>query len=212
MSQGGKRTALEARLSRLALAEAGREPPELIEEAMADADPAVRIRASRAAAIRLDPERLIEMIERGESLACRASAMDALAAAGEKVIPAIVAALSDGCRGAVLFLLQVLGRIRSPASVALLRSTAHDPDPMLAQAALESLAHQHDTASLPLFIDALHAEPWIAFTAIDALGELGDPRAVDPLLKVREDEIYGDAARAALERISVHCGLGGASA
>ena len=208
MSEPHPDAGVRARLGRLELAERGGVSAELIEEAMADLEPAVRACASRAAAARLSPERLIELIGRGDSLARRASAMDALAACGDRSLPAIAAALGPACRGAVLFLLQVLGRIRSPTAVALLREAARDPEPMLAQAALESLGRQRDTGSLPLFVEALGAEAWLAFTAIAALGELGDPRAIEPLSRLREDEIYRDAAEAALERISVCCRRG----
>ena len=193
--------AVRARLSRVERAGRGLEPPSVIEEALADPELSVRERAIGVAAAQLAPWRLVQLVVAGDSLARRAAAMEALAVAGSAAVPALVEGVEAEARGAVLFLLQVLGRIHCAEALGMLRARAGDPDPMLAQAALESLGHQRDLESLPILLSALQGEPWLAFTAINALGEVGDRRAVAPLLALREEEIYQEAVDAALERI-----------
>jgi HEAT repeat protein len=146
----------------------------------------------------LPPESLALIVARGESLARRAAAMDELVRAGERALPALLAGARGRDPNASLFFLQVLGHIHAPEALEVLREMASHSDLLLAQAAVEGLGHQRDRESLPLMLRMLHADPWLALPAIDALAEIGDPRAIEPLEQMRSDEILKEAAETAL--------------
>lgn len=193
---------VKARLELVERASQGIEPAWVLEDALADEDLKVRERAAAAAAELLEPRRLVELIANPSNLSGRAAAMVALRRAGERALPALAVAVRSGDRHSAVFCLQVLGRIRSPGALELLREAAADRDELVAQTALESLGQQKDGEAVPILIKALGGGTWLAFSAINALGEIGDLRAVAPLEALRaRDPLLAEPVAQALERI-----------
>lgn len=75
-----------------------------------------------------------------------------------------------------------LTRIELPAAREAVRFALNDRDQSVRQAALHSSAVWRDAAALPQLIDALKSDPPVQRAAAEALGRIGDRKAVPPLL------------------------------
>ncbi|HCF58777.1 MAG TPA: hypothetical protein DFS52_12405 [Myxococcales bacterium] len=196
------RLRVQARLELVERAWNGREPAWVLEEALGDEELTVRERAAAAAADVLEPQRLVELISNPANLSGRAAAMVALRRAGERSLMALASGVRGGDQHTAIFCLQVLGRIRSPLALEVLREAAQSSDVLLVQTAIEALGHQKDTEAVGLILEAIDKGPWLAFSAILALGEIGDPRAVSRLEELRaRDPMLAETIDQALERI-----------
>lgn len=89
---------------------------------------------------------------------------------------------------------RALGKIGGKAALKTLRTTAaEDKFSMMRLAAIHGLKDQNDPASYDVFVKALKDDAMVVRSAAaDALGHLGDPRAVTPLIDAlnREDNFY----------------------
>lgn len=89
---------------------------------------------------------------------------------------------------------RALGKIGGKDAVAMLRSTATgDKFSMMRLAAIHGLKDLNDPASYDVFLKALQDDAMVVRSAAaQALGQLGDPRAVTPLVQAlnREDNFY----------------------
>ncbi|HEY3445350.1 MAG TPA: HEAT repeat domain-containing protein [Myxococcales bacterium] len=211
MTAPAREDPLRAKLARLDRVAAGQEPTAILEEALGDESLVVRARAASVAAAQLDPRRLVLLVAQGSSLARRSGAMDALVRAGPRALPAVLAGSQSGQRDEVRFCLQVLGRVDAPEARAALRRAAAHPDRELRQTAFEALGVQKDPEAVPMLLGALEGDPWAAFAAIWALGEIGDRRAVAALRDLHGQELFQEAIEAALVRIERPSAAGGAA-
>lgn len=193
-------TSVEARLEALEAASKGPAPEAALEEGLKDPDRRVRASAALLAAACVAPGRLVDWVVQPEDFALRSSAMEALVAVGAGAIPALLAALERGGSGRI-FILQVLGKIRAPEVVAALVRAAEGTDALVAQAAMEALGEQGNRIAVPLLIRALSREYWRAAPAVIALGKLRDPRAIAPLQRMSEDDLFREIATRALSCI-----------
>lgn len=198
----------DALLHALEQAQAGGEPARTIEEALANASIEVRNRAAEVAADKLSPERLVELVTRGESYMRRATAMEALRQAGEKALDAVETGALSSTHDTALFCIQVLAGIDHPRARARLRQLVGHPDLLLSQAAVESLGEQRDSESVSLLLEllsddreALEMDPWRALSAVIALGQIGSAEAIDGLLRLRGSDIFRDTVDEALSAI-----------
>ena len=191
---------LAVRLELLDRAMLGQESSGVVEDALGDDSLMVRARAATVAAARLSPRRLVELIVRGDSLARRAAAIEALVKAGRRSLEVLMTGATSVDREEARFCLQVLGRIDAPEARLMLREATAHQDRQLRQTAFEALGVQQDREAVPVLLAAIEGDPWVAFAAIWALGEIRDLRATERL-KMLDGTLFEDAARKALERI-----------
>lgn len=89
---------------------------------------------------------------------------------------------------------RALGRIGGTQATKTLRSTlAEDKFSMVRLAAIKALIDLNDVGSFDAFVKALNDDAMVVRSAAaDALGHIGDPKAVDPLIQAldREDNFY----------------------
>jgi HEAT repeat protein len=95
----------------------------------------------------------------------------------------------------------VLGRTRDPAAVPHLVVLLEHQDANVAQAAIDALAQLRATVAVGSLVKALDRDPWLRFSAVEALGEIGDAQAVGPLVGLLEDETIRLGAIEALGKI-----------
>jgi HEAT repeat protein len=96
----------------------------------------------------------------------------------------------------------MLGSIRDLTAVAPLIESLGDPDVNVRHAAATGLGQiGAPEAVLPL-VAALRSEPWLQYPAINALAEIGDPRATPALLELIDHELLGGAVIEALGRLA----------
>src|SRR5262249_34296552 len=77
-----------------------------------------------------------------------------------------------------------------------------DPDVNVRHAAAASLGRIGDEAAVMPLIDALRSEAWLQYPAINALGEIGDPRAQPALLGLLGNELLRAPGMEALGRLA----------
>src|SRR5258706_8013345 len=176
-----------------------------IEEALMGAiqDPNVhvRLRAVADAARVLDPEMLIDAMADQNDAVRRNAAIEVLARGGPRSVPTLIRALRHSDAEVVMFAAGVLGRTRDPSAVPHLIALLDHEDINIAQGAIESLARLRAAPSVEPLIEALDKDPWLRFAAVHALGEIGDARAVSPLVGLLDDDSIAEAAIAALGHI-----------
>ncbi|MGC8874285.1 MAG: HEAT repeat domain-containing protein [Chloroflexia bacterium] len=82
-----------------------------------------------------------------------------------------------------------LGRFDTPESRQALRRALRDPDPAVRRNAIDAVARLRDTEAVDTLILALDPRNglWVRYSAAEALGVVGDHRAIAPLMEAAED-------------------------
>ena len=190
---------------RLASLEAeGRAPggAPVILAALEDSAPSVRDRAIRLAARYLEPTVLTELVADGQNATRRNAGLSALERQGPYAVPHLVTLLKHRDPELVMFALQSLSRIGDTrAGPAILPLLGH-ADPNVAQAAIEAAGQLRLREAVSTLCWLLQSDLWVQLAAIVALGEIGEPEAIGPLMKFVPDSVLAEAAVHALRRIA----------
>jgi HEAT repeat protein len=187
-----------------ALEAAAREPggEGAILAALEDPATSVRERAIKLAARYLEPSVLGALVGDGENAVRRNAGLSALERQGPYAVPHLVGLLAGQDPELLLFALQSLSRIgHSAAAPAILPLLDHS-DPNVAQAAIEAAGKLRIQAAVPALCGLLQGDLWLQLAAIAALGEIGHPDAVKPLMVFVPDSILAEPAVQALRRIA----------
>jgi HEAT repeat protein len=199
------RSSLAAPARRLAALEAVAKLPggeRHILAALEDAAHSVRERAIRLAARYVEPAVLGELVADGENAVRRNAGLTALVRQGPYAVPHLVAMLGRDDPELVLFALQSLTRIGcTSAGPAILPLLSH-PDHNVAQAAIEAVGKLRVREAVPDLCRLLQRDLWLQLAAIAALGEIGHPGAVGPLMALVPDSVPAEPAVQALRRIA----------
>jgi HEAT repeat protein len=166
-----------------------------------DSQPAARERAIALAARHLAPETLGRFVGNDENAVLRNAALAALERQGPYAVPHLMS-LSRGSNAEVaMFAVQILSRIKDPSTVQALLPLVGHPDSNIAQAAIEGLGALRAREAVPALLRLLSADLWLQFAAVAALGEIGDERAVPPLLEAIPNEMLAEPAVEALGKV-----------
>lgn len=170
--------------------------------ALEDTAPSVRDRAIRLAARYVEPSVLGELVADGENAVRRNAGLSALERQGPYAVPHLVAMLGRDDAELVLFALQSLSRIGyASAGPAILPLLGH-PDPNVVQTAIEAVGKLRVQEAVPALCGLLRRDLWLQLAAIAALGEIGHPDAVGPLMAFVPDSVLAEPAVQALRRIA----------
>jgi HEAT repeat protein len=197
--------ALDEHSRRLAALESlpeGAARDQMILAALEDESAVVRERAIRLATRYIEPHVLGELVADEVNAIRRNAAITALERQGPYAVPHLRTMLSHPEVDLVMFALQMLSRIGDPLAVHGVVPLVQHPHPNVAQAAIEALGQLRHREAVPALLRMLKSELWLQVAAIDALGEIGDPAAVGPLLDLVPDSIVAEPAMSALERIA----------
>ena len=170
--------------------------------ALEDESAVVRDRAIRLAARYIEPQVLGELVADEVNAVRRNAAITALERQGPYAVPHLRSMLVRSEIDVVMFALQMLSRIGDPLAVHGVVPLVHHPDPNVAQAAIEALGQLRHREGVATLVSLLGADLWLQVAAIDALGAIGDPIAVTPLLGLIPDSIAAEPAVIALQRIA----------
>ena len=195
-------TAPAHRLAALEAAATGPGGEQCILAALEDAAPSVRDRAIRLAARYVEPAVLGELVADGENAVRRNAGLSALERQGPYAGPHLVAMLGRDDPELVLFALQSLSRIGYAAAGPEILPLLDHPDPNVAQAAIEAVGKLRVREAVPALCRLLGCDLWIQLAAIAALGEIGHPAAVEPLMAFVPDSVLAEPAVQALRRIA----------
>jgi HEAT repeat protein len=145
---------------------------------------------------------LAGLVADGENAVRRNAGLCALERQGPYAVPHLVHMLGGQDPELLLFALQSLARIGvASAGPAILPLLEH-PDPNVAQAAIEAAGKLRVPEAVPVLCRLLSRDLWLQLAAIAALGEIGHPDAVDPLMAFVPDSILAEPAVQALRRIA----------
>ncbi len=195
-------TAPARRLAALEAAARGPGGEQHILAALEDAAPSVRDRAIRLAARYVEPAVLGELVADGENAVRRNAGLSALERQGPYAVPHLIAMLGQGDDDLVLFALQSLSRIGSASAGPAILPLLPHANPNVAQAAIEAAGKLRVQEAVPALCGLLQRDLWIQLAAIAALGEIGHPGAVGPLMAFVPDSVLAEPAVQALRRIA----------
>lgn len=170
--------------------------------ALEDESPVVRERAIRLAARHIEPSVLGELVADEANAIRRNAAITALERQGPYAVPHLRTMLASPDLDVVMFALQTLSRIGDPLAVHGVMPLVRHSDPNVAQRAIEALGQLRHREAVPTLLQLLEGDLWLQLAAIDALGEIGDPVAVEPLCALVPDSIVAGPAVTALQRIA----------
>ncbi len=190
------------RLAALEAAARGSDRERFILLALEDEAPQVRERAIRLAARYVEPAVLGAMVADGENAIRRNAGLTALERQGPYAVPHLTVMLGDADPELVMFALQSLARIGySPAGRSIL-PLLHHQDPNVAQAAIEAVGQLRTRDAVPALLELVNGELWLQLAAINALGAIGAPEAVKPLMALVPDSVLAEPAVQALRSIA----------
>ncbi len=195
-------TAPATRLAALEAAARGPESERHILAALEDAAPSVRDRAIRLAARYVEPAVLGELVADGENAVRRNAGLSALERQGPYAVPHLIAMLGRDDAELMLFALQSLSRIGHAAAGPAILPLLDHPDANVAQAAIEAVGKLRVGEAVPALCRLLQRDFWLQLAAIAALGEIGHPGAVGPLMAFVPDSVLAEPAVQALRRIA----------
>lgn len=131
----------------------------------------------------------------------RNAAMEAFPRYGAESTPYLVSLLNDKDEEVRMFSSVILGEVGDTVAVEPLVKALKDPDENVKHAAAESLGKLKAPHSVGPLVDCLIEDFWIQYPAVIALGNIGDPGAIEPLLKLLDDEMLRQAVIEALGKI-----------
>ena len=167
-----------------------------------DPQPAVREKAIALAARHVSPEVLGRFVGNDENAVLRNSALSALERQGPYAVPHLTALTLGANLEVAMFAVQILSRIKDPSTVQALLPLLEHGDSNIAQAAVEGLGGLKARDAVPGLLRLLDADLWVQFAAVAALGEIGDERAVTPLLDAIPNDMLSEPAVEALGKIA----------
>ncbi|MEA2722457.1 MAG: hypothetical protein QOH59_228 [Gemmatimonadales bacterium] len=196
---------IEEHSQRLAALEAlpeGAAREAVILAALEDESAVVRERAIRLAARYIEPHVLGELVADQVNAIRRNAAISALERQGPYAVPHLRTMLTSPEVDTVMFALQMLSRIGDPLAVHGIVPLVQHADPNVAQCAIEALGELRHREAVPTLLKLLDSDLWLQLASIDALGKIGDPAAVVPLVALVPDSIVAEPAVIALQRIA----------
>jgi len=108
---------------------------------------------------------------------------------GETAVPLLLPMLEDPDRLVRRSAVDALGYLDTPAVRQALRRALHDSDATVRRNAIEAVARLGDAGAVDALSPALDArnDLWVRYSAAEALGVVGDHRAVAPLIESLQD-------------------------
>jgi HEAT repeat protein len=187
-----------------ALEAAAREPggEGAILAALEDPATSVRERAIKLAARYLEPSVLGALVADGENAVRRNAGLSALERQGPYAVAHLVGMLAGQNPDLLLFALQSLSRVGHAAAAPAILPLLDHSDPNVAQAAIEATGKLRIQEAVPALCGLLQRDLWLQLAVIAALGEIGHPDAVKPLMAFVPDSILAEPAVQALRRIA----------
>jgi HEAT repeat protein len=108
---------------------------------------------------------------------------------GETAIPMLLPLLQEKDPLVRRSAVDALGYLDNPTARKSLHQALHDPDPSVLRNAIEATAQLGESSAVDAVIRALEQCPdlWVRYSAAEALGTIGDHRAIPPLMEVSRD-------------------------
>jgi HEAT repeat protein len=145
---------------------------------------------------------LVQALYSDDNAGLRNAAQEALTRLAPRVPDRLVLEVRAAPTDVRILLAPVLGESGSVEAVRPLVELAHSDDANISTSAIIGLGRLRRREAVGPLLGILSAgNPWLAFPAVEALGVLGDPSAVEPLSARLDDPLLGATALEALVRI-----------
>jgi len=144
---------------------------------------------------------LENFLKESENKPIRNAAMEAFTHFGKEATTYLLRLLKDANPEIRMFSANMLGTIRDSRAVDGLIEKLQDSNENVKHAAAESLGKIADLRAVEPLIACLKQEFWIQYPAIVALGNIGDPSAIEHLVKLRDNEMLKDVVAEAIRKI-----------
>ncbi len=148
-------------------------------------------------------EDLIGLLHAEDNAGARNTAIEALVGLGRRAVPELIRAFDTDNPGVRKFIVDVLGVIGGEGVVPLLLKALEDEDDNVRASAVEYLGRFREPSVIDSLVDIVEAgEIWTAYPAVNALGKIGDRRALPPLLKALRNSFLTEPVLKALSEFS----------
>jgi HEAT repeat protein len=174
---------------------------EVIERLVRNSSPGIRGRALRMGAAVLSDDVLTSYLRNDGDGVIRNSGLEMLKMRGNKGFALAVQLLSDPDFDVALQAVLILDHIKDPRALEPLRAQLRHSDPNVVQAVITAIGQLGDARTIPDLLPFLKADSWLQIAAVEALGDIRSPVAVDALQALLTDLIIGPIAAEALARI-----------
>jgi len=132
----------------------------------------------------------------------RNAALKALIKRSGTALPFLVEGLVSSEERVRILCAVAIGQTGADSAVPLLRDLfERDTDPNVRYMIIEALGRIGGSQVVPFLIGMLAQDPWLAAPAAEALGRQGARGAVDPLIRIASDDVAGGVAIDALGRL-----------
>jgi HEAT repeat protein len=146
-------------------------------------------------------EILVSFLRHDSDAVLRNAALEILKKRGTKSFTLAVGLLRDEDDDVALQGILILDHVKDPRAVEPLRSILHHENPNLAQAAIVAIGHLGDGRSIADLLPFLESDTWLQIAAVQALGDLRSPPAIEPLTRLLTDLLVGPMAAEAIAQI-----------
>ncbi|HET6516134.1 MAG TPA: HEAT repeat domain-containing protein [Thermodesulfovibrionales bacterium] len=147
---------------------------------------------------------LLQLLYKGDNAGARNTAIEVFVHLGKKATTFLMSAFETPNRDVRKFIIDILGEIRDRDALPLLLESLHDEDDNVRASAVEYLGNLAEPAVVDGLIGILRSgDVWTAFPAADALGRIGDRRAVPALIEALSIKALREPALKSLGRLSV---------
>ena len=177
------------------------ERTEVIEKLLRSSSPGIRERALRMGVATMPDETLVTFLRDEADAVLRNAALEILKKRGSRSFTLAVELLRDPDDDVALQGILILDHIKDPRAVEPLRSTLHHENPNLAQAAIVAVGHLGDGRSIQDLLPFLESDTWLQVAAVQALGDLRSPQAIESLNGLLTDLLVGPMAAEAIAQI-----------
>ncbi|HET9949913.1 MAG TPA: HEAT repeat domain-containing protein [Longimicrobiales bacterium] len=177
------------------------EQAELIRQLILNPSPDVRGPALFVGSAVLSDDQICAYLRESASDVLRNAGLEMLKLRGSRAFDLCTMLLSDRDADVVLQAVLALDHLRDPRALGPLREVLTHANPNVVQAAIVAIGNVGHAASAHDLLPFLGADTWLQFAAIQALGALRAPVAVEPLTRLLPDMILGSLAAESLARI-----------
>ncbi|NOZ26152.1 MAG: hypothetical protein GXO94_08715 [Nitrospirae bacterium] len=147
---------------------------------------------------------LIGLLHVEDNAGARNTAIEALVRLGKKAVPDLTAAFETDNPGVRKFIIDVLGVIGGKEVVPLFLKAIRDEDDNVRASAVEYLGRLKEPSVIDSLVEIIETgKLWTAYPAVNALGKIGDTRALPHLLKALRNSLLTEPALKALSEFSV---------
>lgn len=172
-----------------------------LEKLIRNPSPGIRSRALRMGAALLSDDQIKDYLRSDADDVVRNAGVEMLKMRGNRGFSLAVRLLVDDDGDVVLQAVLTLKALRDPRALEPLRAALLHADPNVVQEAIVAIGELGDARAIPDLLGFLETDPWLQMAAVQALGNLRSPVAVEHLEPLLTDLLVGPMTAEALARI-----------